>query len=46
MTPTGRLIQFSLSHVPNLVTRLQVLEDLLLVRDVLLRELVNVDALN
>ena len=46
MTPTRRLIQFGLSNVPNLVTLLHALKNLLLVRDLLLRESIDVDALN
>ena len=46
MTPTRRLIQFGLSNVPNLVTLLHALKNLLLGRDLLLRESIDVDALN
>ena len=46
MTPTRRLIQFGLSNVPNLITLLHALKNRLLVRDLLLRESIDVDALN
>ena len=46
MTPTRRLIQFGLSNVPNLISLLHALENLLLVHDLLLGEPIDVDALN